>query len=213
MCASGLDDEDRKLWSLVTRQVEPLKSTEQRLKDEARKAAIEAAARAAQPAGKAAAKKTSKKPARPAAVRTARPPAAPAAPVVRNAEAGRGRVAGLDRRTAERLRKGQYPVEARLDLHGMNQEQAHRALALFIRQCHAAGKRCVLVITGKGGRQRASADGPYVNPEPPGVLRRKAPEWLRQADLAPLVLSIAGATPAHGGAGAFYVLLKRRREP
>jgi DNA-nicking Smr family endonuclease len=205
---SGLNDDDRKLWSLVARQLEPLKSTEQRLKDEARKAAIEAAAAPGKPERPPS--KTSKGKARPKPV-AAVPDKAVIAPAVPR-DGGRGRVAGLDRRTSERLRRGQYPIEARLDLHGMNQEQAHRALALFVRQCHAARKRCVLVITGKGGRQKESRDGPYVNTEPPGVLKRKVPEWLRQADLSPLVLSSAAATPAHGGAGALYILLKRQRD-
>ena len=201
---SGLSDDDRKLWSLVAKQLEPLKSTEQRLKDEARKAAVEAAAVERKPVTKQKKPKPVQRPQVPPAIQ---------APVPANAgDGGRGRVAGLDRRTAERLRRGQYPIESRLDLHGMNQDQAHRALALFIRQCHAARKRCVLVITGKGGRQKESRDGPYVNPEPPGVLKRKVPEWLKQADLAPLVLSSATATPAHGGAGALYILLKRQRD-
>lgn len=208
MGGSGLNEDDRKLWSLVARQLEPLKSTEQRLKDEARKAAIEAAAvpvKAGKPARARSAGKS-----RPAAGKPMPVPEAPQPKAPR--EGGRGRVAGLDRRTSERLRRGQYPIEARLDLHGMNQAQAHRALAMFVRQCHAARKRCLLVITGKGGRQKESRDGPYVNPEPPGVLKRKVPEWLKQAELAPLVLSFCGATPAHGGAGALYILLKRQRD-
>ena len=202
----GLSEEDRKLWSLVSRQLEPLKSTEQRLKDEARKAALDAAGTKPQKPAKAAKKK-------PAIVRP-QPVQSPTPSPVRetNADGGRGRVAGLDRRTSERLRRGQYPIEARLDLHGMNQEQAHRALTLFVRQCHAARKRCVLIITGKGGRQKESRDGPYVNPEPPGVLKRKVPEWLKLPDLKPLVLTTATATPAHGGGGALYVLLKRQRD-
>lgn len=208
MAGGDLSEDDRKLWSLVARQLEPLKSTEQRIRDEARKAAIEAAAKPdpiEKPKPKAARPGAKQNPRRPAPI-----PPVPALPT--RPEGGRGRVAGLDRRTSERLRRGQYPIESRLDLHGMNQDQAHRALALFIRQCHAARKRCVLVITGKGGRQKESRDGPYVNPEPPGVLKRKVPEWLRQPDLAPLILSSATATPAHGGAGALYILLKRQRD-
>jgi DNA-nicking Smr family endonuclease len=206
MSGDGLSDDDQKLWSLVARQLEPLKSTEQRMKDEARRAAITAAAVPVKSVPAAARKKKVKARVIPAPA----PPAKSVTGVPR--DAGRGRVAGLDRRTSERLRRGQYPIEARLDLHGMNQEQAHRALALFVRQCQAARKRCVLVITGKGGRQKESRDGPYVNPEPPGILKRKVPEWLKQADLSPLVLSTATASPVHGGSGALYVLLKRQRD-
>lgn len=205
----GLSDDDLKLWRLVAREIEPSRSTEQRLKAEARRAA-EAAAAASKPA---AAPPKKPQPAKPAPQRRAAPAPAPPAPPERPAAPGRGRLAGVDRRTAERLRRGQYPIDARLDLHGMTQAQAHQTLALFVRQCHAAGKRCLLVITGKGGRVRESADGPFVNPEPPGILKRRVPEWLKQADLAPLVLATAAATPGHGGHGALYVLLRRRREP
>lgn len=203
----GLSEADRKLWELVARQIDPSHTTEQRLKEEARRAAQ------AESAGKTLMKKAAppkKKAARPAA---ARPPApAPAPPPAAPRSDTRGRVAGVDRRTAERLRRGQYPIDARLDLHGMTQAEAHRALGLFVRQCHAAGKRCLLVITGKGGRSRGGNDGPFVNPEPPGVLKRRVPQWLKDADLAPLVLSTAPATPGHGGQGALYILLRRRRE-
>ncbi|WP_417518698.1 Smr/MutS family protein [Minwuia sp.] len=206
----GLSDDDRKLWSMITKQVAPLKSTEERMKAQARKAALEAARTVAakpKPGTKASARP--KNPARPARLLPV-PPVMPdrAAPAAER----RGRVAGVDRRTSEKLRKGQYPVDARLDLHGMTQHQAHDALRLFVRQCHAAGKRCLLVITGKGSRQRARDDGPYVNAEPPGVLKRNVPLWLKDRDLAPLVLSTAAATPGHGGSGAMYILLKRQRE-
>ncbi|WP_416898076.1 MAG: Smr/MutS family protein [Minwuia sp.] len=200
----GMNDEDARLWSLVAKSVEPLKSTEARLREEARKAALYEAEAPPEKKPKPAA------PARKPATRVL--PTPDVAPVRTPPEDRRGRVAGLDRRTAERLRKGQYPVEARLDLHGMNQEQAHRALQLFVRQCHAAQKRCLLVITGKGSRQREGEGGPFVNPEPPGILRRRVPQWLGEPDLKPMVLTVSGATPAHGGSGALYILLKRQRE-
>ena len=63
-----------------------------------------------------------------------------------------GQLAGLDRRSGEKLRKGQMPVEAKLDLHGMTQEGAHASVARFIEGQHAAGARCVLIVTGKGGK-------------------------------------------------------------
>ncbi len=107
---------------------------------------------------------------------------------------------GVDRRTAEKFRRGQLAVEARLDLHGLTQEEAHRALGRFIEQAHASGLRTVLVITGKGGFGDAR-----------GVLREAVPRWLNEGDLRPRVLSCAWAQPKHGGAGALYVLLRRRR--
>ncbi|HLJ19190.1 MAG TPA: Smr/MutS family protein [Stellaceae bacterium] len=107
---------------------------------------------------------------------------------------------GVDRRTAEKFRRGQLAVDARLDLHGMTQAEAHPALASFIQRAHASGLRTVLVITGKGGFGDAR-----------GVLREAVPRWLNEGDLRPRVLSCAWAQPKHGGAGALYVLLRRQR--
>jgi len=111
-----------------------------------------------------------------------------------------GESPGVDRRTAEKLRRGQLAVEARLDLHGLTQEKAHRALASFVQEAHASGLRTVLVVTGKGGFGDAR-----------GVLREAVPRWLNEGDLRPRVLSCAWAQPKHGGAGALYVLLRRQR--
>lgn len=111
-----------------------------------------------------------------------------------------GESPGVDRRTAERFRRGQLAVEARLDLHGLTQAEAHRTLVSFIHQAHGSGLRTVLVITGKGGFGDAR-----------GVLREAVPRWLNESDLRPRVLSCAWAQPKHGGAGALYVLLRRQR--
>lgn len=112
-----------------------------------------------------------------------------------------GRVAGVDKRTDEKVRKGRMGIDGRIDLHGMTQSEAHHALTGFIRRSHAMGRRMVLVITGKGQMPRGE-----------GVLRSSVPRWLREADIGPLVLSVHQAQPHHGGGGAYYVLLRRRRE-
>ena len=115
---------------------------------------------------------------------------------------------GIDRRTAERLRKGQIPIEGRLDLHGLNQVEAQVAVKGFIQASVARGVRCVLIITGKG----VGADGrldPLVRGE--GVLRQKLPEWLNEPDIRGHILKTAVARPQHGGDGAMYVLLRRKR--
>lgn len=108
---------------------------------------------------------------------------------------------GIDRRTEERLRHGAIAIDLRLDLHGLNEEMAHRALDRFVRAAWEAGQRMLLVITGKG----TVAEGG-------GVLRRNLPRWLAQGENAPRVLKIVPAQPRHGGGGAYYVLLRRRRE-
>jgi DNA-nicking Smr family endonuclease len=127
-----------------------------------------------------------------------------------------GALAGLDRRSGERLRKGQIPVEAKLDLHGMTQEGAHAEVVRFVEAQHAAGKRCVLIVTGKGGR----ADDP-LRPKamPPrftfssgrGVLKEALPRWLNEPRLRLHIIAVQPASRAHGGEGAMYVLLKRKR--
>ncbi|MEM9784420.1 MAG: Smr/MutS family protein [Pseudomonadota bacterium] len=117
--------------------------------------------------------------------------------------------AGLDRRTAERLRKGLRDPDARLDLHGLTAEQAHRRLDRFLAQSLAAGLRVVLVITGKGG-SRAPEDAPWL-PEGRGVLRDAAPRWIRQGPYGRRVVGVFEAHARHGGAGAFYVYLRKER--
>lgn len=109
---------------------------------------------------------------------------------------------GLDRRTAERLKRGQLALEARLDLHGLTQEAAHRALNAFLRRAADEGKRTVLVITGKG---EAKAGG--------GVLRTNLPRWLATPPLSRRVLSVVPAKARDGGLGAFYVRLRKERAP
>lgn len=119
----------------------------------------------------------------------------------------------LDRRTQERLLAGKLPIDGRLDLHGMTQTQAQRALAFFMAESLAAGRRTVLVITGKGrGGALASETAPedWFAPQP-GVLRQNMPRWLEAPDIKPHILKIVPAQPKHGGAGAFYIYLRRAR--
>ncbi|MDH5722163.1 MAG: Smr/MutS family protein [Alphaproteobacteria bacterium] len=113
-----------------------------------------------------------------------------------------------DRRTQEKLRRGQFKIEARLDLHGKTREQAYDALHDFILASFEGRKKCVLVITGKGGWQ--SADELLIDKKP-GILRQTLPEWLSDPALSPYVLSWQHAKPKDGGEGAFYVLLRRKK--
>lgn len=104
-----------------------------------------------------------------------------------------------------RVRRGQVEIDGRLDLHGMTQLRARAALGGFLARLRERGGRCGLVITGKGRPPSA----PHTESEG-GVLRRRLPEWLAEADLAPLVAGYAPAHRRHGGEGAWYVFLKRR---
>ena len=114
----------------------------------------------------------------------------------------------VDKHVVRRIKRGAQGIEARLDLHGMIQAEAHRDLRRFIRDTAARGCRCVLVITGKGGR--ASPEAGFRDSQP-GVLRRVVPQWLAGPDLSPLVAGFETALPQHGGAGALYVQLRRRQ--
>ena len=108
--------------------------------------------------------------------------------------------AGLDRRTAQKLKRGQIPIEARLDLHGMTQAEAQIALNEAVGHSRALGNRCLLVITGKGSTRNQA-----------GVLKKMVPRWLEAPVNQEHVLAVQTARPQHGGAGAVYVLLRKQR--
>ena len=111
----------------------------------------------------------------------------------------------MDRKAFLRLNRGKLAPEARIDLHGMTLAEAHPELIRFILNAHAAGKRLVLVITGKG--REGDGGGPI--PQRRGVLRQQLPHWLNAPPLGPVVLQITQAHRKHGGEGAFYVYLRR----
>jgi DNA-nicking Smr family endonuclease len=137
------------------------------------------------------------------------PPALPAARPERRASLTQARrpsaaldphrPVGLDRRTWLRLKRGQVSIEQTLDLHGRTQDEAHRALGHFLASARAAGCRCVLVVTGKGL-------------ESGGTLRHMVPRWLNEGATREHVVAFCPAQARHGGTGALYVLLRRRRE-
>ncbi|MGY3438436.1 MULTISPECIES: Smr/MutS family protein [unclassified Marinovum] len=113
----------------------------------------------------------------------------------------------MDKKAFTKLKRGKLKPEARLDLHGMTLDRAHPALIGFIQRAAASEMRLVLVITGKG--KHKDDDGPI--PQRHGVLRHQVPQWLRMAPLGPNVLQISEAHLRHGGGGAYYVYLRRRR--
>jgi DNA-nicking Smr family endonuclease len=111
-----------------------------------------------------------------------------------------GRSGDVDGRTLDKLKRGQLRPQARLDLHGMTQDEAHRELVSFMAEAQAAGKRCVIVVTGRG---RLSEGG--------GVLRNQTPNWLNAPAIRARILAFATAQSRDGGSGALYVLLRRIR--
>ena len=118
-----------------------------------------------------------------------------------------GETVGMDRRTANRLRRGQLPIDGELDLHGFRQAQAHQTLNRFIEKAAREGRRCLLVITGKGARA-----GVEKGWRGTGVLREAVPGWLNDPVNRDRIISFCHAQPRDGGDGALYVLLKRRRQ-
>ncbi len=116
-------------------------------------------------------------------------------------ELAAGVISGVDKRTAARLKRGQLPIEARIDLHGMFQDEAHQALAAFLKEAQTTGRRAVLVITGKGLRTGGGT----------GVLRAAVPRWLNEAPNRRRLLAFSQARPKDGGEGALYVLLKKKK--
>lgn len=120
----------------------------------------------------------------------------------------------IERKAARRIRSGRTEIEARIDLHGMRQSEAHSALRAFLLSCHARDKRWVLVITGKGGTQGPGHEEPTGwwgnGGSERGVLRRNVPRWLNEPDLRAIVVSFSEAAIRHGGEGALYVQLRKR---
>lgn len=110
---------------------------------------------------------------------------------------------GIEPGLRKRLERGRLPIDATLDLHGLTQEEAYRALRKFLPARARRGDRTVLVITGKGLRRT----GPH-EIESRGILRAMLPIWLADPALSPLVAGISGAHATHGGGGAFYVRLR-----
>ena len=133
-------------------------------------------------------------------VKTAAPPRTlPPAPAAKPSPPP---LAPLGRKMRLRVARGREAIDARFDLHGLTQAEAHAALSRFLHAASARGARLVLIITGKG---RASGGG--------GVLRRQVPMWLALPEFRDLVVGFEDAHLAHGGEGALYVRLRRRRAP
>lgn len=104
----------------------------------------------------------------------------------------------FDTQTRDKLAKGRLPIEGRVDLHGMTQDEAYWLLLSFLRRAQQGGVRYVLIITGKGSSSRGE-----------GVLRRSVPHWLATPPFRALVSGHDDASRRHGGSGALYVRIRR----
>ncbi|HET8732783.1 MAG TPA: Smr/MutS family protein, partial [Anaeromyxobacteraceae bacterium] len=110
-----------------------------------------------------------------------------------------GRVAGIDHGVVRKLRRGEFAVQGHVDLHGLTREEAKRTVDEFLRASRSAGKRCVLVVHGRGLHSKDQLP----------VLKDALRSWLGSARFGRHVLAFATARPVDGGAGAIYVLLRR----
>jgi DNA-nicking Smr family endonuclease len=178
-----LSQDEHSLWQGVTRAIAPLRKRVAPPEIENEKSDD---------------KPASRKPQR--VVTVAAPPPKPKAPAP----------TPLDRRLKQKIARGNQSIDARLDLHGMTQAQAHAALSRFLRASQAKGATVVLVITGKGmkdlGDPRNAEEGGR------GVLKRMVPMWLKLPELSGYVVGFGDASKGHGGEGALYVRLRKRRD-
>lgn len=113
----------------------------------------------------------------------------------------------MDKKNFKKLVKGKMEIEGTIDLHGLTADQAKIKLITFINHSYSLGKRLIIVITGKGKHKGFDEFQRPIN----GVLRQNLPEWLSGPSVTNKVLQVTQAQPKHGGAGAFYVYLRRQR--
>ncbi|MGL4241894.1 MAG: Smr/MutS family protein [Beijerinckiaceae bacterium] len=172
---AALSDEELELWAHVAASVKPLPGR--------RMPKIENA-------------KPPAPPVRPAGLFASLAEAPPAAPKLKP-------LVPLERRMRQRVSRGRAPIDGIIDLHGMRQDEAHRALLNFIHRKHHDGASVVIVVTGKGGTDPARERG---------VLRRMVPHWLADPGMRSYVLGYEEAAQHHGGGGALYVRIRRSRE-
>jgi DNA-nicking Smr family endonuclease len=178
-----LSEEEQDLWSIVARSIKPLRSG----RKVAPRIHVKAPPNGMKPDG--AAHKVVRKIAPvPVAAKRAPTPATPA-PIMR--------------REKQQLSRGSTAIDARIDLHGMTQAEAHDALRRFLFRAQTNGAKFVLVITGKGGPDRRTGER--------GILRRQVPLWLALPELRGCVFGFDVAHGSHGGEGALYIRLRKAR--
>lgn len=199
MSRRTLSAEERELWNSVAKQAKPLKKS--------RKTAVTVASPLV---GEGRAEVARTKSGEGALARPPHPPSLVSKAHLPSPTRGEGAnrtvapmLAHFDRRERAKIAKGRREIDARIDLHGMTQARAHRALLNFLQGEADDGARLALVITGKG--KATSPDTPR------GVLRRLVPEWLALPEFRAFVVSFEEAAIGHGGEGALYVRIRRSR--
>jgi DNA-nicking Smr family endonuclease len=191
-----LTADEEHLWSLVARTVRPLRLNKRSVTDARHKAGVRHATR-------------------PVADRATPPPPSPSLPRKRGREGesregvspkptgGMPALSPVLRKEKQKLARGSAAIDARIDLHGMTQAEAHGALRRLLHRSQARGAKFVLVITGKGAPNASRSDR--------GVLRRQVPMWLALPEFRRYVLGFDVADTGHGGEGALYVRLRKAK--
>jgi DNA-nicking Smr family endonuclease len=174
-----LSRDEHELWDTVTRSIKPLRKRVPKVAPEGEDV------------------KPTPKILRKTAIKAVTSAAAPAKP------AATPPLATIDRRTKQKIARGRHEIDARIDLHGHTQQEAHAALLRFLRSAQGKGGKVVLVITGKGVRGEHGRER--------GVLRRQVPLWLALPEFRDLVVGFDEAALGHGGEGALYVRLRKGR--
>ncbi len=180
MSRRRLSEEEEALWIGVARSIKPLRPS---------KAKAKRAVKAAPTADET----------KPAPQRAPRPHQPPAPPTKKPPP-----LAPLDKRQKQRVARGRDTIDAKIDLHGKTQSEAHDALIHFLRRAQANGARLVLVVTGKGSSARDTE-------RERGVLRRQVPLWLALPEFRRFIVGFDEAHVTHGGQGALYVRLRKIR--
>ena len=190
-----ITEEERRLWKAVAKQFVPLtkgKGEAEAGKDGGpandRHAGVSPPPEAARPIGKA------------------------FAPAKRTAAVANPPLGDFEPRRARRLSAGRLPIEARLDLHGMRQDDAREALMRFLHAAQNNGLKHVKVITGKGATNSGSELQAFSlnDSNRRGVLREQVPRWLQDRTARALVVSFTEAARGHGGSGALYIQIRRK---
>lgn len=176
-----LSSEDIELWVGVTRSIKPLRKRPPRIETAPEEKPAPPAKRSAVPK----------------AASLSVPAPAPAKPKKETPPSP----TTLDRRTRQKIARGNHSIDARLDLHGYTQAQAHDVLLRFLHVTQSRGGRVALVITGKGRRGEGI-----------GALKRAVPMWLALPEFRSMVIGFDTAAIGHGGEGALYVRLRKIRE-
>ena len=179
-----LTADEEHLWSLVVRNVRPLRLGKKPATDPRHKAGVRHATR-------------------PVTDRATPPPPLAGKGVFTQRPAGVPALSPFLRREKQKLARGNAAIDARIDLHGMTQAEAHGALRKLLHRAQASGAKFVLVITGKGAPGASRSDR--------GVLRRQVPMWLALPEFRRYVLGFDIADTGHGGQGALYVRLRKAK--